>query len=287
MPTPREATKYRLRVNAYDRVSSWLVSLLIISSLTVAGLLIVYFTRQLIVAARAIPVTPVEPLRQPGDAVMGLKQDPEPPGIEEAPDLLEPELQDTLTAVVDAVERRTALLSDVSIDMGEGTASRGQSMGDNRRAGTGGTGEGTGEREPEREIRFEPENLDQYAKFLDFFKIELGVLGRDNRIHYAYNLSHEVPDVRVGEPADEQRLYMNSALGRFAPLDRQLATRAGIVDRGRIILQFYPPETQAILYDLERQQAGGRAPEEIRRTVFRVIRKKDQFEFRVEEQSYR
>jgi hypothetical protein len=284
MPVSSQQSKYRLRVNAYDRVSSWLVSLLIISSFTVAGLLIVYFTRQFIVAAKAIPVTPVEVARQPADVTMGLKQDPEPPGVEVAPDLLEPQLEDTLNAVADAVASRAALLSDESIDA-TGDTAQGSGLGDSRRAGTGGKGESR--REPVREIVFEPENLRQYAEFLDYFRIELGVLGKDNKIYYAYNLAKQEPDVRVGEPDKEDRLYMNSALGRFAALDRRLAKNAGIVDRGRIILQFYPPETQAILYDLERRQAAGHKPESIRRTIFRVTPKGKEFEFGVEQQLYR
>jgi len=284
MSVPQQISKYRLRVNTYDRVSSWLVSLLIISTLTVAGLLIVYFTRQFVVPAKAIPVTPVEPARQPADVAMGLKMDPEPPGVEEVPDLLEPQLQDTLSAVASAVASRTAILSDESIDA-TANAAFGHGEGDFRKSGVG--DEGETKREPVREIRFDPENLRQYAQYLDFFGIELGVLGKDNKIHYAYNLAKQSPDVRVGEPGNEDRLYMNSALGRFAALDRRLAKNAGIVDEGQIILQFYPPETQAILYDLERREAGGRRPDEIRRTIFRVTPKGDKFEFSVDQQFYR
>ena len=40
---------------------------------------------------------------------------------------------------------------------------------------------------------------------------------------------------------------MNPTDSQFASLDRQLAAKAGIGDKGRIILQFYPPEAQAIL----------------------------------------
>jgi len=128
-------------------------------------------------------------------------------------------------------------------------------------SGTGdGFGPGNGPAEPQREVRFEPDNLLDYARFLDFFKIELGVLGQDNKIHYAYNLSHKTPDVRDGDPASEQRLFMNSARGRFAPLDRQLVTRAKLAEKGRIVLQFYPAEAQAILNRLEqdRAQAAGK-----------------------------
>jgi hypothetical protein len=95
--------------------------------------------------------------------------------------------------------------------------------------------------------------------------------------------------VREGAPGDELRLYMNSSRGRFAALDLRLADRAGIADRGRIILQFYPEEAQAILYQLEQHRAeeNGRKWEEIGSTVFRVARDGDQFVFSVQDQTYR
>jgi hypothetical protein len=92
--------------------------------------------------------------------------------------------------------------------------------------------------------------------------------------------------VRSGDPSQETRLYMNPTESMFAALDRQLATRAGIADKGRIILQFFPTETQAVLFGLEQQKAGKRTPEQIRRTVFRVTPKGASFAFNVEEQSY-
>jgi hypothetical protein len=283
MSTTYRSRKYRLKVNLYDRASSWLVALLVISVVTVAGLLIVYFARRLISNEVAIPVTPVEAAARPGDAAMGLKRDLEPPGIEDVPELVEPQLADTLTALTSAVAAKTALLADEDIDS-DADLGHGSGLGDNRRAGTG---SGGGLVEPQREIRFQPDNLEQYARWLDYFKIELGVLGRDNKIYYAYNFTHKRPDVRVGEPAEEQRLYMNSALGHFAALDRQLAREAGIADRGRIILQFYPPPAQAILLQLEQQRAKGHPREKIRRTVFRVTPKGDGFEFSVIDQTYR
>lgn len=264
-----------------------MVSLLIAAVLIVLGLVIVYFTRKLISTQSAIPVTPIDVSSRPADAAMGLQRDLEPPGIEDAPDLTEPEIQDTLSAVASAIAAKTALLSDEAIDANMDIG-RGRGLGDNRRAGLTGSGNTAGPREPGREIRFEPDNLLEYAQWLDYFKIELGVLGRDNKIHYAYNLSKNAPDVRNGEPAEENRLYMNSARGRFAALDRRLASRAGIAKLGRIILQFYPAETQAILYQLEnaRAQAAGKKPDDIFQTTFRVTHDADRFAFEVEDQTY-
>lgn len=284
MSTPSANSRHRLRVSAYDRVASWLVALLIVVSTAVAGLFIVYFTRQLITSQKPIPVTPVEAGGRPADAAMGLKRDLEPPGIEEVPDILEPQLPDTLTAVSNAVSARTALLADDDIDS-TGETGHGSGLGDSRRAGSG-DGAG-GPREPQREIRFEPKSLRHYAQWLDFFHIELGVLGKDNKIYYAYNLSREKPDVRQGAPDEESRLYLIPTQGKFAALDRRLAMRAGIADKGQIIVQFYPPAAESILLDLEAKRADGRSREQIRRTVFRVTPVGNEFEFSVEEQTYR
>jgi hypothetical protein len=283
MSVPQSTSRYQLRVNSYDRVSSLLVSVLVITGITVVGLVIVYIARQLIKTQIAIPFKPVSAAGRPADAAMGLKRDLEPPGIEEVPDLIEPQIQDTLSAVAAAVASRTALLSDEDIDSQLETG-HGSGFGDNRQAGTG---VGGGPPEPRREIRFQAASLRQYAQWLDFFRIELGILGHDNKVYYAYNLSRDKPSVRIGDPAQDTRLYMNSAETSFAALDRQLATKAGIAGKGEIILQFFPPETEAILLGLEQQRAGERKPEQIRHTVFRVTPVGDRFQFSVEEQSYR
>jgi len=309
-PTPPE----RLRVSAYDRVSSMLVSLLAITGLTVSALLFLYFAKQLSTFQIAVPVKPVE---LPGgggggqgDGSLGAGGDLDlSADIDALPD---PAIEDTLTTIAEAVEAQAPLLFDEQMDAPLAPPNAEQTV-DVRRAGRGGAGGGIGTgfgtgtgsgrgpgsgggfgggrgtREPDREIVFEPENLYEYAQFLDFFHIELGVLGQDNQIHYAYNLSEEVPGVRVGAPADDLRLYMNSARGRFAALDLRLASRAGIAGLGRIILQFYPDEAAAILYRLEAEhaEAAGRKREDIRRTIFRVIRNGERFDFRVEQQFYR
>jgi hypothetical protein len=302
MASHQQTRQDQLRVTAYDRTSSWIVSMLVVTGVTVAGLLIVYFTRQLIVERFAVPLTPVQSGGggTGGIGAPGVGTDLEPPGMEAMSSLTEPTLAETLSAVTSAVSAKSAIIADDAIDIGLEPV-QGASLGDRRRPGFGG-GEGGGigggigsgfgpgrggPPEPRREIRFEPNTLLEYAQWLDYFKIELGVLGRDNKVYYAYNLSRAQPQTRVGDPSEEQRLYMNPADSPFAALDRQLAAKAGIADKGGIILQFYPREAQAILNNLEQQHAGGRKPQEIRHTVFRVTRTGQGFEFSVEEQFYR
>src|SRR3954464_5667969 len=299
MSTVRERANH-LRVSSYDRVSSWLGSLLIIACVTASALLIIYFTRKFILQDFSPPITPVA--MGGGGGTGGVGGTPgdkaEAPGFSDAPDASEPQIQDTLSAVAAAVSNRTAVLSDEQIDIGVDPAkghgdNRTPGMGGGRGGGVGGgigSGFGPGHggpSEPRREIRFEPVSVQEYAQWLDYFQIELGVLGQDNKVYYAYNLSHEKPDVRVGDPAQEQRLFMNPTDSQFAALDRQLVAKAGIAGKGRIILQFYPPKAQAILFSLEQKHAAGRKPEAIRSTVFRVTHNGNAFEFSVDDQTYR
>jgi hypothetical protein len=306
MATSESIPKHHLRVSSYDRVSSWLVSALVVVGVAVAALVFIYFTRQLLEEHFAVPVTTVG---SGGGGTGGISdptgtgQDLEPPGTDEAPDLTEPQLQDTLSAVATAVTSRSALIADENIDANMEPVA-GAGVGDSRRPGGGG-GEGGGfgggigsgfgrgrggGPETKREIRYEPQNLNEYAQWLDFYKIELAVLDtQDNKVYYAYNLSRAKPDVRVSDPSQqpESRLSFNSTLSQFAALDRQLAAKAGIADKGEIILQFFPDETATLLLDLEQKSAGGRTPEQIRRTIFRVTRNGNRFEFSVAEQAYR
>src|SRR4051812_48671031 len=304
MPTAARHRRQQLRVSSYDRVSSWLVSLLIVTCVTVGALMIIYFTRKFILADVSMPITPIATGGGGTGGETGTEGGSEldAPGVEDAPAINEPQTQETLSAVASAVSSRTAILADEQIDVGI-QPTVGTGAGDKRTPGFGGgrgggigggigsgsgPGRSTGPAEPRREIRFEPASVKEYGQWLDYFHIELGVLQQqENKIYYVYNLSQEKPDVRVGDPKLEQRLYMNPTDSQFASLDRQLAVKAGAADKGRIILQFYPPEAQAILKGLEEKRAGARKKEEIRSTVFRVTHRGSAFEFSVEDQSYR
>lgn len=268
-----------MRVNAFDRASSVLIALLILVGGTVAGLVIVFFSNSVISVSTAIPVTPVEAT---GQAAKGAASDASP-GVENAPEELEPQLQDTLNLMAGLVAAQTSLYDSDSLDS-DANPSRGEGLGDAR-----GTGDGSGValREPQREIRFEPDSLDEYAEWFDELGFEIGVLGNDNQVYYASKLSAARPEVRAGAPGDETRLYFNSSGGPLAPLDRQLAVKAGIAGRGALILQFCSPETAGLLLGLEKQAAGDRPVDQVRRTVFRVSRTRRGFEFKVEEQQFR
>ncbi|MEN0109749.1 MAG: hypothetical protein AAF805_03405 [Planctomycetota bacterium] len=270
---------YGLRVNAYDRTSSLLVALLLLVGAAVVGLLVVFLSAQIPRTPPAIPVTTTSASRAaaPGDP------DDTLPGVENAPEQLQSELEQTLDRLALAASDPLLFREDASADAA--SLRRGESGGDSRGVGTD-VGDGDASREPVREIRFEPASFEEYARWFDAAGLELGVLGADNRVYYASGLSRRRPRVRTGDPVSERRLYFNSRSGPLASLDERLAKKAGIADRGDVILQFCRPATQQTLLALEREAAGGRPTTEVVRTVFRVEKSGSDYRFRVEEQTY-
>lgn len=287
-PSRPSAVVYRLQVSSYDRTSSLLIALLVMVGLLVAGLIIVYITRQLIDLSVTQSVTLTDVASRPGDAAMGLKRDIEPPGREDAPELTEPDLPETLMALTSATTTRQAILDDVSIES-DVEAGRGKGLGDSRRAGTG--GEGADERvarEDRWRIRYDNvPSQSVYARQLDFFGIELATWGQDNQVHYAYNLSKRPPDTRTGDPADEKRIRMAWVDGALKQADLKIAQAAGIAQYGRYILQFMPPEVESLLLKLELEYAKGRNVNDINMTVFIIKEVGNGYAFEVVEQKYR
>ncbi len=133
-------------------------------------------------------------------------------------------------------------------------------------------------------IRFaEGSSIDEYARQLDFFGIELGVL-LPGRLVFLSNLS-TTPMVReVNTGNGEERLYMTwQGGGTRREADVKLFQRAGIDANEATIMHFYPRETEQLLLTIE-QQFAGRSPQEIRLTYFLVERGGDGFVFRVTRQ---
>ncbi len=284
---PGTRRNYQLTVNTYDRTATLLIALLILVGAAVSGLMVVFFATRQFPSMEPIPVVPVEATSP--NANQGLAEEPDPPGVEDAPDLAEPQLQDTLDALTAAASTKEVLLSDEMLDA-EKEASKGQGLGDSRMAGPG--GDGVVERVPRWQrwkIRFEPDSAGDFARWLDYHKIELGVLGRDNQVHYAYELSSSSPKSRRDDPRQENRGYTSAADGPMPTLTNQLARKADIARHGSVVLLFYPFEVESLLYTSEKRYAEKnqmRDVNKIRETVFTVTKARDQFTFEVLDQKY-
>jgi len=134
------------------------------------------------------------------------------------------------------------------------------------------------------EIRLlEGHTLDTYARQLDFFGIELGVLLPDGEVLYAFNLSQARPDTRVGDVGNEKRCYLTWQAGRLREADLELLARAGVDSKGRVVLKFVPPAVERKLAELEQAEAGS-ALDRVEKTCFGIRAAESGYEFFIYEQ---
>jgi hypothetical protein len=282
-----------LKVSSYEQTATLVISLLVIFGTMFGGLAMVFFAdkfgREKVVAIEFVPMEATSPT-----ANGGFGTDPDPPGVEDGSELAEPNLAETL----EAVEATTELLSDAVMsdavatpEAVQGTAeqaSKGSGVGDGRQPGPG--NDGVIERVPRWErwkIRFEPPSAADFAKWLDQYKIRIGVLGRDNQVHVAYDFTSGAPKTESAKPIEYAPWGQTlPADGPMPALTKDLARKAGILQRGPIALLFYPMDVERLLYTLEKAQNKSNDANKIRETVFTVIQDGDGYKFEVIDQKY-
>ncbi len=281
----------KMKVSLYDRVASLLISLLIFFSLAAVFLFVVWATNRVFARQEAVPVVLQDVGGGSPDGIAGESIEIESPNqdeIAEETDLEdEPELQETLAMVMDTIATREADLADPTLSDEMSSSRSGASSGDGRAPGLGSGDGAPGVPRAQRwEIRFaDGATLQEYAKQLDFFGIELGAIGATSTVYYASKLASGKPAQRTGPGDQEQRLYMSWQGGSLRAADKALLSRAGIKTDGRLLVQFYPAETENLLLGLELAYKG-RDQGEIRKTVFGVREAGGGYEFYVIDQSY-
>ncbi len=138
----------------------------------------------------------------------------------------------------------------------------------------------------EWEILFEDGiTAEEYAKQLDYFKIEVGAISKKGKIEYISKVAAPKPEKRVGQKTTDYRLSIGWKTGTLHAADRKLLAKAGINSEGKELWHFFSTEVQVQLDTLQRSYAN-RDPGEIKRTRFR-IRPKEKgagYEFVVVEQ---
>lgn len=270
-----KATTFGLGVSAYDRTAALLVALLIMVGVFVSMLVVIWITSRVFTTQQAVPVEFIEELSG-GDAALGSARDLEEPGLEEVEDLNEPQLEQTLEALTDAISAQQANLDTLE---GEARASsKGRGLGDSRAAGQGGDAN-TIPRWERWQIEFNAATLGEYADKLDFFGIELAAMGGGSKqIDYAFNLSKKKPDTRSSSD-DDNRIYFTWRHGSLRAGDRDLLARAGIKTQGRLLVQFYPAKIENMLAALENNELSGRPLDSVKKTVFGVVGESGKYEF--------
>lgn len=278
-----------LRVSRYDQVAGMLLATLLVMGTITALMALILFADRLFWVTPAVPVTVLEDVGGGGSGqVLGSEQAFEEPTAAEVPQSgIQVPLEQALESVAAVVAAKApdfdAIYGSPKLGKGEGTGT-----GDGRGKGPGGPGTADGIPAYERwEIRMSAENLAEYAKQLDFFKVELAVAGGGSPVvEYVSNLSAAKPTVRIGDPKDEHRLRFLHRSGELREGDRQLATKAGVKTEGRVVFQFYNDATYKSLLALEAARKGNRRVKDVRRTVFGVRANKGGYEFYVIDQQY-
>ncbi len=276
-----------LRVSLYDRVASGLVALLIFVGVTVFCLFVIWLTNRLSPPMVAVPIQ-AENLGGSPDGVLGDSLQLDAPDAEEISreaELEEPQIAQTLALVETVVAAHLAELDNpqLSEDPESGKAGKSEGTGNNPALGEGGGSAGGVPRYKRWVILYEAGSLEEYARQLDFFKIELAAVSQ-GKVEYANSFSQSRPRRRVvGRNAQENRLYMSWTEGSLKKFDLQLLRKAGINPQGKIVLQFYPPEVEAQLAQLEVAYRGHQ-PKQIRRTYFKVQRNGSGYRFVVVDQ---
>ncbi len=285
-PSPRqtapESGEYRpppvIRVTRYDEVSSWMITVF-------AGLLALCLIVVMIWISNQVPKAPepvaMELLELPGGFEDGnpdetLRVDsPEP----ERADASEAETASEQTEIEQSLEAAQELSDSAAqqvqqqFDVGvQSTGKPGSAKGTGGRPLGSGPGTGGYPREQRWFIRFgDRAAVDEYARQLDFFRIELGSLLPDGRLAYLSKMSTPGPQLRyVKTGASEKRLYMTWQGGERRGADVELFKKAGIEILAEYpVFHFYPPDMEAKLAQLEREYRN-KTVKQIRRTYFSV-----------------
>jgi hypothetical protein len=278
-----------LAVSRYDQVAGMLVAVLIVLGFITLLMFMLWLSTRLFLLQPPVAVTMLEDVGGggSGENLAGGEQELQEPSPEEVQQVEEPSVTDSLRAISSIVSSEAQQLDKI-----EGSASYGKGeglgQGDGRGPGPGGPGTSDGVPAWERwEIQMAAKTLDEYARRLDFFQVELGVAGGgDPNVQYISNLSAGKPKVRTGAPKDEKRLRFLHRSGELRQADRSLAAKAGVNTSGKVVFQFYSQDTYNKLFALETAKMGTRRIKDVRKTIFGVRNVGQRFEFFVIDQFY-
>ncbi len=124
--------------------------------------------------------------------------------------------------------------------------------------------------EKEWEILFDKDiTAQEYARQLDYFRIEVAAISKSGRVEYIEQLSGTQPVKRVGQRSDDPRLRIGWKGGALHAADRRLLRKAGISSAGKDLTHYFPPAVQEQMEALEVDYAGHQ-PKDIQRTRFQI-----------------
>lgn len=277
------------RVSAYDQTSALLVAGVMVIGFLVFVLFMIWLT---LFAGRSAlkPPPPILELAGNDNRPEGVADDWQPPGVEEFPEVEEPQLADALEAVTDSISVVRAQLEKVdgnAAEMGTGSG-----LGDKRARGPG---SGNSNIIPEWErwkIEYTAGTSAEYMSILEHFGIYLGSVSQiSNQILFFRDLNNSRPSMVAGnrESPDAQNIYFRNTKSRLKRWDQNKVLAGGGDTNNKIVVQFYPPDVRQMLLVLEQEvyHAAGKDLTEVRRTLFRCRPVGSGYEYYVEDLQYR
>jgi hypothetical protein len=290
-PAKRAIVMPHMQVTRYDRVSSFMMSLIMAVMLGVGFIILHWFS---IRKPPPLELVPLEMLMGGGyedgspDETLHVES-PEEVNPNASPvdeEVEQEELMETLETVVELSDRATKQIEQVTPSTGS-AGTPGSAVGTGGRPLGMGGGSGGGVAPHLRWfIRFNEASTTEYAKQLDFFKIELAVYyPNSGKLTYVRGLAGGAPVVTQKDRWDDERIYFRWAGGPRERIDRELLRKAGVDATGGQIFQFYDNDTVRLLLTIELQHAN-RKQEEIRRTYFAVLPQGTGYTFAVTQQTY-
>ncbi len=273
------------QVSGYDKVSAVLVAGVLLVGFFAALLFIIWLTK-IVIFRPSMPEVVIFDLKGRGEAAEGVARDMEEPGVEELPDVQQPQLADALEAMTDAISTTRGVTEAF-----EGNAEQmgsGKGKGDSRAAGPGGDGNLDLIPPWERwEVKYSTRSVEDYAQQLDFFDIEIGALHRTStEINYLSKMASSKRKRRGSRPQEDRLYFVHGKSGALTALTEQLLKGSGIDTNNRLLAQFYPHETYTLLLNLEKSRLGGRSLGQVRKTVFAVEQVGSNYRFTVEQQLF-
>ncbi|WP_299466911.1 hypothetical protein [uncultured Gimesia sp.] len=282
-----------MRVTQYDQVSSSLIAIVLALIIAVLWLSIVWITNRLPqteneVALEMIDLAGGAEDGSPDESLLvESPEDPiDDPSQVDTPDE-ENQVEEMLDSVVELSDKATQQVQQqMQTDLAN-SGKVGSAAGTGKRALGFGPGKKGLPREQRWFIKFSDRgSLIDYAKQLDYFKIELGALLKSGKMIYLSDVSSDKPVTRTeSSGAEEKRLYMTWQGGERKTSDLSLFKKAGHNVTGAILFHFYPKETENKLLTIEKQYRNKNF-DEIRRTYFTVRGDRAGYNFEVTRQTY-
>lgn len=291
---PANLQSSRLRVSRYDRAWCWLLALLLMLGTAVFLLFMVWLSNHMHPTdiAREVDLTEVGDGEGGGDGRPAGGTQLESPDNSADPvtitDDTTPDVQDTITAVSETVVEQVTMLDDPSLQPPKTKGDYGTGGGSGGGSGPGrGMGHGKGRPgRPQRwKIHFPKGNTtESYAKQLDFFQLELGVVPPRGKVIYLSKLSAGIPTKREDDRTNEKRTFIawqgNSDLQNT---ELEFFRRAQVNTDGNPILKFIPRDLELKLIEMEKAFQN-KTLAEIKFTEFTIYPEGSGYTFRVTNQ---